>query len=114
MTGLEKALNHLTEQVKLYRELDSMDGEGMVKCLQQISATLYYLETLRSDFHKAWQKIVNELVIKGDTVSRAENHAHVHIPELYKLRHIMSSAYVVCDAIRSQSSWIKMEMNSVK
>lgn len=112
MSALEKALNHISEQVKIYRELDPIDGNGMIECLQQISATLYYLEGERSKYHEQWQTMVQKQVLSGDTVSRAENFAHVHVPELYKLRHIMSSAYIVCEAIRSQLSWIKQGLNN--
>lgn len=114
MSEYEKALSHVAEQIKRYRELSPEDGGQMIECLQQISATLYYLEGVRAKYHDHWQSMVQKQVLAGDTVSRAENNAHVNVPELYKLRKLIDSAYVVCDAIRSQSSWIKMEMNSVK
>jgi len=46
-------------------------------------------------------------VLNGDSVSRAENTAHVQVPEMYLLRRVMDSAYTCCDAIRTQISWIK-------
>lgn len=112
MTDLEKALAHLTEQIKLYRETDVMDGEALVNILQQITATLYYLESQRAMYHDKFQTIINQLVLSGSTVARAENDAHVQIPEMYKLRHIMTSAYEVVGAIRTNISWLKTEKNS--
>lgn len=112
MSDLEKALNHLTENIKLYRETDVMDGEGLVNILQQITATLYYLEGQRSIYHDKFQTTINNLVLAGNTVARSENEAHVKIPEMYKLRHIMASAYEVVGAIRTNISWLKTEKNS--
>lgn len=107
MTDLERALNHIDEYVKKYRECASDDGNTMVECLQQISATLSYLETPRSHYHNAFQKYIFELVESGEAVNRAENKAHVKVPEMYLLRHKMEGAYKTCEAIRSSLSWIK-------
>lgn len=107
MTDLEKALNHVAEQVKKYRETPPNDGDTLVSIMQQITATLHYLERERAKYHDAFQVKVNALVINGESVSRAENKAHVEIPEMYLLRRVMDSAYTVCDSIRTQVSWIK-------
>lgn len=104
-----KALAHITKHIKEYREANVLDGEALNIHLQQIMATLYYLETVRSDIHKQWQSTVYKLVENGQSVSRAENQAHVQHPEMYQLRHIMDSSYRVCDAIRSHLSWLKSE-----
>jgi len=101
---LEKSLDYLTEQIKLYRQTDIMDGEGLVQLLQQITATLYYLENERSKFHDEFQRIINSLVLDGNSVSRAENEAHVQIPQMYKLRHVMQCSYEIVGAIRTQIS----------
>lgn len=102
-----KALDNITKYVKIYRELDPNDGNGMMECLQQISATLFYLEKERAEYHDKFQKRISELVLSGESVSRAENTAHSEIPEMYLLRRVMDAAYVVCESIRSQTSWIK-------
>lgn len=108
---MEKALSHIAEQIKKYRELSPMEGGGMIECLQQITPTLYYLESIRSDYHDKWHTIVGQGILKGDSVSASEHNAHVKVPELYKLRHLMNSAYTVCEAIRTQVSFIKHEQN---
>lgn len=106
---MNEALNHITNQIKLYRQCDVMDGEQLIKILQQITATLYYLETERSKYHDKFQTIINNKVLSGSTVARAENDAHIEVPEMYMLRHIMNSAYEVVGAIRTQISWLKSE-----
>lgn len=107
MTALESAIDHISKEIKKYRELSPDDGEGMVACLQQISSTLFYLEKERADYHVKFQNIIHENVFKGESVARSENIAHKEVPEMYLLRRIMDSAYKTCDAIRTQISWIK-------
>lgn len=107
MTELEKALNHIAEQIKRYRKMDPNDGNGMSEVMQQISATLYFLETERAKYHNNFQVLINQFVLNGDSVARAENKANVQVPEMYMLRRIMDSAYTCIDSIRTQVSWIK-------
>lgn len=114
MSDLEKALNHLSEQVARYRKLSFMEGEALNDCLKQITATLYYLETERSLAHEAFQDTMRQEIIGGSSVSRAENIAHAKHPEMYKLRRIMEASYEVVNALRSNISWIKQEINNTK
>ena len=107
MTQFESALKHVSDYIKKYRATAPNDGESLTAILQQITATLYYLETERAKYHKTFQETISELVLKGESVSRAENTAHVKVPEMYLLRRVMDSAYTCCDAIRTQISWIK-------
>lgn len=103
----ELALENVSTHIKLYRDADPNDGNTMVECLQQITATLFYLEKERAVFHDQFQKRINELIIEGKSVSRAENVAHAEIPQMYLLRRVMDSAYKCCDAIRTSVSWLK-------
>ena len=114
MSNLEKALNHLTEQVSRYRKLSFMEGEALNDCLKQITATLYFLETERAIAHESFQDAIRQEVIGGSSVSKAENIAHVKHPEMYKLRRIMEASYEVVNALRSNISWIKQEINNTK
>ena len=107
MTDLERALNHITDYIKKYRETEPNDGESLTAILKQITATLFYLEKERAKYHSTFQNTINKLVLNGDSVSRAENTAHVQVPEMYLLRRVMDSAYTCTDAIRTQISWIK-------
>lgn len=110
--ALTRACDYLAEQVKLYRATPFDDGDSLIKILQQITATLCYIETHRSEYHNKWQNKVNTQVLEGASVSRAENVAHVEIPELYHLRRVMDSSYKVVDAIRTQISWLKTEKSN--
>lgn len=109
----EKALNHLSDQIKLYRETDTEDGNTLVEILKQITATLFYLEKERAQYHNQYQSIISLMVAEGSTVSRAENQANVSVPELYLLRRVMDSAYEVVGAIRTNISWIKVGLTNV-
>lgn len=110
----DAALENIADNIKSYRQLKIQyhSGEKLNDILKQISATLYYLETERSKAHDTFQKRIGELVLSGMTVSRAENQAHIDVPEMYQLRRIMDAAYLVTDAIRSNLSWLKNEKNS--
>lgn len=107
MSDFNKALEHLTDNIKRYRETPEDDGNALTILLQQITATLFYLEKERAKYHELFQKAVHQLVLSGEAVNRAENKAHVIHPEMYMLRRVMDSAYTVVDAIRTQISWIK-------
>lgn len=107
------ALENVSNYIKLYRDADPNDGNTLVECLQQITATLFYLEKERAVFHDQFQKRINELVLEGKSVSRAENMAHAEIPQMYLLRRVMDSAYKCCDAIRTNVSWLKSGITNV-
>lgn len=111
---LKEALDHITENIELYRGSAILDGEQLNTILQQVSATLFFLETERAKYHEQWQNIVSKFVLSGKTVSRSENEAHVAIPEMYMLRRVMDSAYTVCDAIRTNISYLKSEKHNSK
>lgn len=113
MTDLQKALDHLTDQIKTYRETSSMDGDALSEILKQITATLFYLEKERASFHHTYQSSVCALVSEGMSVSRAEAQTHSELPEMYLLRRIMDSAYEVVGAIRTNISWIKTGLTNV-
>lgn len=112
MTDLEKALNHITEQIENYRQYDHT-GDELVEIQKQITATLFYLQKERSDYHNQFQTLVNRLIINGDSVSRATNKAHVEIPELYMLRKFMDGAYENVWSIKQEISWLKTEKSNI-
>ena len=113
-SDLEKALEHITEQIKRYREAKVMDGESLNTILKEVSATLFYLESERAKYHNQYQNTVHKLVINKTPVNRAENEAHVLVPEMYLLRRIMDSAYTCVDAIRTNISYLKSEKQNSK
>lgn len=109
MSDLSNALNHISDNIKKYRECDLTNGNELLIILQQITGTLHYLETQRADFHHQYQSVINKLVLEGSTVSRAENQANIDVPEMYLLRHVMTSAYETVGAIRTTISYLKSE-----
>ncbi len=110
---LQQQLDYLTSQIQLYKETDPIDGNQFVEILQQVTSTLYFLEGERAIFHDKYQTIINQMVLSGSSVNKAENEAAVKVPEMYKLRHVLTSAYECVNAMRSQISWIKQERNSI-
>ena len=111
MSNLQKAIDILSDNIMKYRQSQQVSGDEICEYMRQISGILFYLETERAMYHDSFQNKVNELVLAGDSVARSENKAHVEVPEMYKLRRIMDSAYSVLDAMRSQLSWLKQEKN---
>lgn len=103
-------IENLQKWVGLYYKCDPQDGEKLSLYLQKITGILFYLETLRSEYHDKWQSKVFDLTTKqGLAVNRAENEAHVLFPEMYTLRHIMTAGYKITDAIRTNISYLKSE-----
>ncbi len=116
MSKLEEykgVIDSLNEDMQLYKGMSTDNGPGLNDLLKDISSRLYYLETIRSVYHDMWQTRVKFLIDEGSTVSRAENFAHVDYPQLYELRHIMTGAYGVVGAIRSNLSYLKKEMETI-
>lgn len=105
----QKQIEQLNEWVKRYYNANLQDGETLTLCLQKITALLYYLETLRSEVHDAFQSKIYELTKEGNSVARSENEAHVELPQMYQLRHIMQAGYRIADSIRTQISFLKQE-----
>lgn len=112
MTPFESALDKLAESIKDYRAAAPEDGDTLVQCLQQISPVLFYLEGQRVIAHNKYQNIIQSKIMEGLAVNRAENLAHIEVPEMYQLRKIIDSGYVVCESIRSQLAWIKTGMKN--
>lgn len=108
-----KQIEKLNEYINTYYKSSLDNGQQLNYLLKKITSLLYFLETVRSDVHSAWQDKVFELTQDGGSVNRAENEAHVAYPQMYQLRHIMTAGYRVCDSIRTNISYLKSEMNTI-
>jgi len=108
----EKALENIAENIKLYRQMKSFNGDELLAILQQIVGTLHYLEGQRAEAYLTYTKRVNSYIANGEPVSKAESKANEDVPELYLLRHIMRSGYENVGAIRTTISYLKNEKNS--
>lgn len=113
MRNFEKTLSELTEYIQAYDDIALNDGDGLNHLLQKINISLFYLETERANFKKAYEMKVFDLTTnKKMTVARAINFAEVDVPELYLLRRIMDSGYRISDAIRTNISFLKYERSN--
>jgi hypothetical protein len=108
-----KEIEKLNTYVNQYYNCDRTNGEELLYLQQKISGLLYYLETVRSQQHDAFESKVFELVQEGQSVARAVNEAHVTYPLMYQLRRVMDAAYRIIDAIRTNISYLKSEMNNI-
>jgi hypothetical protein len=108
-----KEIEKLNTYVNQYYNCDRTNGEELLLLQQKISGLLYYLETVRSQQHDAFESKVFELVQEGQSVARAVNEAHVTYPLMYQLRRVMDAGYRIIDAIRTNISYLKSEMNNI-
>ena len=108
-----KEIDKLNDYVNRYYNCDTTNCADLLFLQQQITGLLYYLETVRSEIHDAFESKVFELVQEGNSVARAVNEAHVSYPQMYQLRRVMDAGYRIVDAIRTNISYLKSEMNTV-
>jgi len=108
---MEQQINDILNICREYSSMNTLDPNRLNELLKDLSGRLFYLETLRSDIHDKWQSKVFELTKEGHTVSRAENEAHTKYPEMYLLRRVVTSGWKVSDAIRTNISYLKNEVN---
>ena len=104
-----KEIEKLNTYVQRYYKCNRQDGEELLLLLQKITSLLYYLETVRSEQHDAFEAKVFELVKEGNSVARSINEANVTYPMMYQLRRVMDAGYKITDAIRTNISFIKSE-----
>ena len=109
-----KEIETLNKYVNDYYTCNLSDGEKLSLLLQKITGLLYYLESIRSEVHNQYEIKVFELVKDGNSVSRSVNEANVLYPQMYQLRRVMDAGYRIVDAIRTNISYLKMEMTTSK
>ena len=111
-----KTIENITNIILEYNEIeiDKINGFYLNEMLKNLTTNLFYLETIRSKHHLNFEKIIHTEVSKGKSVARATNKANVEVPELYHLRRIQNSGYRVADAIRTNISFLKSELNNIK
>lgn len=103
-------LENLRTYIEAYNDTASNDGNALNEILKLITIELSYLEPIRADFKHKFESLVYELTKdKKMTVARAVNEAETKYPELYLLRRVIDNAYRICDAIRTNISFLKSE-----
>lgn len=108
---LDTSLRLVTRAIEEYEGNTTITGDQICEHLQVISSHLFFLEVFRSDYHSKWNNIMYNF---QGAVSRAEIEANEQVPELYMLRRILGAANKTMDAMRSQLSAMKHEINSLK
>ncbi len=108
-----KTLDEVTKIIEAYGSPKKMpDGHTINEYLRKLTTRLYYLETLRTEAKQKHDAIIFQAVNEGESVARASNKADNEVPELYLLRRILESGYRCSDAMRSNLSYLKKEMNA--
>lgn len=110
---MEETLKEITDLVEEYKLMTSLDGHRLNSILQGITTRLHNLERIRSDYKNDYENLVHMGVKNGDSVARSTNDANVNVPQIYLLRRIMDSSYRVCDAIRTNISFLKSERSHI-
>tara|TARA_R110002020_G_scaffold158216_11_gene341339 strand:- start:1471 stop:1818 length:348 start_codon:yes stop_codon:yes gene_type:complete len=111
---MNEVLNKIAEIIEDYNNTNISDGVKLNEQLKNLTSYLYYIEGIKSKYHQDYEEIVyNKVNNEKLSVSRAVNIANVEVPEVYKLRKLTSAGYRVCDAIRSNISFLKLDYNNV-
>tara|TARA_R110000803_G_scaffold204837_1_gene271151 strand:- start:1 stop:348 length:348 start_codon:yes stop_codon:yes gene_type:complete len=111
---MNEVLNKIADIIEDYNNTKINDGVKLNEQLKNLTSYLYYIEGIKSKYHQDYEEIIYDKVNNEKlSVARATNEANVKVPEVYQLRKLTSSAYRVCDAIRSNISFLKLEYNNV-
>lgn len=110
---MEKLLNQISSVILDYREMNDTlvfnDTEVLSGMLKNLSSDLFFLEKYRDEYARKYNAILYTEIKEGKSVSGADIIAKERVPELYQLRRLMTSAYKVQDAIRTNISFLKNE-----
>lgn len=110
---MTSTLTRIAELIDVYRSTEGLTGAELVELLRELTGHLAYLETPRAEFHLKFNSEVNKLMSEGMSNAKATPKAEQKVPELYQLRRIMTGGYKVTDAIRTQISYLKQELNTI-
>ena len=109
---MNEHLDKITQVITWYEDAELKHLMELNRALTVLSSNLYHVEVERSKYHDKFQRRIYELTANKMTVSRAENQAHMEIPEMYMLRRVMNAAYRVADSIRTNISYMKSELSN--
>lgn len=114
MKEFEEQMKLLDAEVnKYYKGKGKLSGHELIEIASRMVSLLYFLTSVRAEVHDAYQSLIYDLTKdKNMSVSRADNEAHVTYPSMYTLRHKLTAAWEVVGMIRTNISYIKLEMNN--
>ena len=111
---MNEVLNQIAEIIEQYKVTDTNNGIELNRQLKELTARLYYLETIRTMAHEKYEAVIHNKVKEGYSVARATNEANIEVPEMYKLRRLIGSGYKIVESIRSNLSYLKLEMRNTE
>ena len=103
---MNNILEEINKAIEQYHDLDLFDYHQLSEILRTLTSNLFFLEAYRKDANEEWLKVYFEM--EGTNAYR-ERIADNHVKDLYMLRRLMTSAYKIVDALRSQISIYKKE-----
>jgi len=96
-----------------WKDTQSPDPHTTLEAHRKLTGVLVFLETLRSEYKKKFEKIIFIKTGEGDSVARATNKAETEVSELYLLRRAMYASYEMSGSMRTYISFLKMEKNEI-
>lgn len=107
MTTEEEILSNIGEAVESYSHAPLSDYHTLSEILRLLTANLFYLEKYRTEAYARWHSVyINS---SGTSNAARAQEADREVLELYQYRRLMTSAYKIVDALRSQISIAKKE-----
>lgn len=111
---MNEVLNQISDIIDQYKETEATNGIELNRQLKELTSRLYYIETIRTMAHEKYEATIHSKVNEGYSVSRATNEANVVVPEMYKLRRLLESAYRITDSMRTNISFLKSEIRNTE
>ena len=107
MKELTEILSNIDKSIDEYNDMDLFHYKQLSEILRVLTSNLFYLEKHRIEAYNSWHEVY--FTCKQTSNVAKERWADNQVPELYKMRRIMTSAYKIVEAIRSQISIYKKE-----
>jgi hypothetical protein len=101
MKSLNEILEAINKNVEEYETKDLGLTHDHSKILRDLSSNLYFLTEYRIKAHEEWLGVYFE--ISGSNAAK-EKEADYKVPELYRIRHFMTSGFKVLESMRSTIS----------
>ena len=107
MKELNEILDNINNAVDKYNELPLFEVKELAEILRELVSNLFYLEKHRIRAYNEWHEVY--FTCKQTTNAGKEKWADNQIQDLYMIRRLMTSAYKIVEAIRSQIGIYKKE-----
>ena len=105
MKNIKDILTEINEAIDDYHTLKLSLVADQSEILRKLSCNIAFLEEHRIEANEKWQSVYFNSTAK--TNAQKEREADFKVPELYKIRRIMTGAVKVLDSVRSTISVYK-------